>query len=85
MNQGAWHGFIRVAEGGLVKAAVPCAPGEHALACVLGGPDLKTLFMVCTRKHLRPSALGDGCVRTLPVEVGAAVMPKEKRYCAGLC
>jgi sugar lactone lactonase YvrE len=36
--------FVRVGRGGEIAQAVN-VPGKHATACVLGGPDRRTLFM----------------------------------------
>jgi len=50
--EGAWVAavtlgqFIRLLPGGEVTDRVPVADGRHAIACVLGGPDRRTLFMI---------------------------------------
>ena len=43
--------FVRVREGGEVLETLPVE--DHALACVLGGEDGRTLFL-CTSLELEP-------------------------------
>lgn len=38
--------FVRVVEGGEVTDVIDLEPDRHAIACVLGGPDRRTLLMV---------------------------------------
>src|SRR5262249_5426758 len=40
--------FRRVHEGGRVSAVVE-VPGEHAVACALGGADRRSLFLLCAK------------------------------------
>lgn len=47
-------GFIRVREGGEVVDRLPVEDGRHAIACVLGGDDRRTLFL------LTAGTLGEG-------------------------
>jgi sugar lactone lactonase YvrE len=42
--------FVRVVEGGEVTDAVD-TPGRHGIACVLGGDDGRTLFMLTAKTH----------------------------------
>jgi sugar lactone lactonase YvrE len=49
--------FVRVAEGGEVLDRLPVEDGRHAIACVLGGPDRRTLFQLTstTKGDAEPS------------------------------
>jgi sugar lactone lactonase YvrE len=49
--------FVRVAEGGEVLDRLPVDQGRHAIACVLGGPDRRTLFQLTatTKGDAEPS------------------------------
>jgi sugar lactone lactonase YvrE len=38
--------FVRVVEGGEVTDEVPVGAGRHAIACVLGGSDRRTLYLL---------------------------------------
>lgn len=42
--------FVRVTEGGEVTDVVE-TPGRHGIACALGGPDGRTLFLCTARTH----------------------------------
>ena len=42
--------FLRVKEGGEISDRIPL-DGRIALACVLGGPDRRTLFMMTAAPH----------------------------------
>ncbi|MET0900363.1 MAG: SMP-30/gluconolactonase/LRE family protein [Mycobacterium sp.] len=59
------HQFVRVREGGEITDTVD-TPGPHAIACALGGPDGRTLFMVTS------STLGDR--RQAVTTLGASVL-----------
>ncbi|MHB1854366.1 MAG: SMP-30/gluconolactonase/LRE family protein [Acidimicrobiales bacterium] len=66
---------IRVAEGGEVLARIDT--GRDAYACMLGGPDGRTLF-VCTAVSSDPAitvAERSGRIETVEVEVGRAGRP----------
>jgi sugar lactone lactonase YvrE len=67
--------FRRVHEGGRVSAVVP-VPGEHAVACALGGEDRRTLFLLCA-KDVEKLAQGGAksWVRSLRVDVPGAGIP----------
>jgi sugar lactone lactonase YvrE len=41
--------FERIVEGGEVTGAIEAGDGRHAIACMLGGPERKHLFMLITR------------------------------------
>jgi sugar lactone lactonase YvrE len=49
--------FVRVAEGGEVLDRIPVDEGRHAIACVLGGPERRTLFQLTstTKGDAEPS------------------------------
>jgi sugar lactone lactonase YvrE len=67
--------FRRVHEGGRVSAVV-AVPGEHAVACALGGEDRRTLFLLCA-KGVEKLAQGGATswVRSLRVDVPGAGIP----------
>lgn len=68
---------VRVAEGGTVLRTVPVDRG--AFACVLGGPDRRTLFITAARwqgmTETEMVAPGTGQVLAVPVEVPGAGRP----------
>ncbi|MFE7167980.1 SMP-30/gluconolactonase/LRE family protein [Streptomyces sp. NPDC057616] len=68
---------VRVAEGGTVLRTVPLDRG--AFACVLGGPDGRTLFVTAARwqgmTEKEMVAPGTGQVLTVPVDVPGAGRP----------
>ncbi|MCB0982934.1 MAG: SMP-30/gluconolactonase/LRE family protein [Ilumatobacteraceae bacterium] len=66
---------LRVVEGGAVLAEVPT--GDPCFACMLGGPDGRTLFMltaVSSRPH-EASAARTGAIRITEVDVPRAGRP----------
>jgi len=91
---GACGAFIRVQQGGAVKDVIPCSGTFKAIACVLGGDDGRTLFMLEAKKTdakdieymLRKGTLmSNSQIRTTSVNVGAARSTTCERYCAGYC
>jgi sugar lactone lactonase YvrE len=64
--------FLRVAEGGELKASIVIAD-RGAYACALGGPQGRTLFLL-ESKHLGPgqSVPGNGRIRRVDVEAPGA-------------
>jgi sugar lactone lactonase YvrE len=67
--------FRRVHEGGRVSEVV-AVPGEHAVACALGGADRRTLFLLCAQgieKLMQGGA--SAWIRSLRVEVPGAGIP----------
>lgn len=67
--------FRRVHEGGRVSAVVP-VPGEHAVACALGGEDRRTLFLLCAQGIEKLLEGGSSAwIRTLRVDVPGAGIP----------
>ncbi len=64
----AKHHFVRIERGGEVTDAIPV--GERwAIACALGGPDGRTLFMTTQERDT-----GEGFVEIAEVDVPAAVV-----------
>lgn len=62
--------FIRVREGGEVTDRIPVADGRNAIACVLGGPDRRTLFqLTATTKGEADASLAAMDARVDAVEV----------------
>jgi sugar lactone lactonase YvrE len=67
--------FRRVHEGGRVSEVVR-VPGEHAVACALGGDDRRTLFLLCAQGIEKLLQGGSSAwVRSLRVEVPGAGIP----------
>jgi sugar lactone lactonase YvrE len=68
-------GFLRVAEGGEVRARIDL-PDRGGIACMLGGPERRTLFMLeafhFQEQRTQP---GNGRIRVLEVEVPGAGRP----------
>jgi sugar lactone lactonase YvrE len=66
---------LRVLEGGEVTDEVHVTR-NGAYACMLGGPDRRTLF-ICAADANDPAATGDmrGAIETIPVEVAGAGLP----------
>ncbi len=69
-------GFVRIAEGGEVKLRLDC--GEwRGIACVLGGPQRRHLFLLEARR-IQPSKIGgpgNGRIRVALVDVPGAGIP----------
>lgn len=67
---------IRVLEGGTVTDRIACADGRHAFACMLGGPDRRTLFVV-TNFGSGPEVMtsADGRIEIIEVDVPGAGLP----------
>ena len=68
--------FIRVYEGGDIAERVP-VPGKRAVACMLGGTDRKTLFLLTAETTIEELAQGKsvGRVETVRVDVPGAGFP----------
>ena len=69
-------GFLRVAQGGEVRARVE-VDGFGGFACMLGGADRRTLFLLEARS-LDPAKIegrGNGRIRTMRVDVPGAGRP----------
>ena len=80
----AWVGcvvggrFARVLPGGEETDSVPMPEGRNAVACVLGGPDRRTLFMLTAStfgEDDRSRAAMDARVETIEVAVPGAGRP----------
>ena len=86
---GAWRGFVRMAEGGRIVEAVELAPGEAngrlAIACVLARDSLLMLEAFSTNNKPATLDRGNSRVCSVRVRVPAATMPSCPRYCAGYC
>jgi sugar lactone lactonase YvrE len=59
--------FVRVREGGEVVETIMVE--DHALACVLGGPDRRTLYMAVSRELEPDKCLANPSASVLAVEV----------------
>jgi sugar lactone lactonase YvrE len=71
------HGeIIRVIEGGRVTDRISCGDGRHAFACMLGGADGRTLF-VLTNTGSGPAAAAsrNGRIETVEVTIPGAGRP----------
>ena len=67
--------FRRVDEGGRVSEVV-AVPGEHAVACALGGEDRRTLFLLCAQGVEKLAQGGaKAWIRSLRVDVPGAGIP----------
>jgi sugar lactone lactonase YvrE len=69
--------FVRVVEGGEVTDVVD-TPGRHAIACALGGPDGRTLYMLTSTTHGNRDesrAASTAAVETTTVTVPGAERP----------
>jgi sugar lactone lactonase YvrE len=66
---------VRVREGGAIAETIPL-PGRNAYACMLGGPDRRTLF-ICTAPGSGPDRAGktDGKIEIERVTVPGAGLP----------
>ncbi|OWW19282.1 SMP-30/gluconolactonase/LRE family protein [Noviherbaspirillum denitrificans] len=67
--------FLRVHEGGRISDRIPV--DAQAIACALGGPERKTLFMVTGKVSKAPRALAErnGRILARQVAVGGAGLP----------
>jgi sugar lactone lactonase YvrE len=68
------HAVLRVREGGEVAQRIPVE--TQAVACMLGGPERRTLFL-CTAKSFDPAQTHtrDGRIETIEVDVPGAGWP----------
>ncbi|MBM3946032.1 MAG: SMP-30/gluconolactonase/LRE family protein [SAR202 cluster bacterium] len=66
--------FLRLAEGGQVKQRIEVSD-RRGIACALGGPGRKTLFLLESFKTSPDSQKGNGRIRTVEVDVGGAGWP----------
>merc|ERR1712107_21162 len=81
-----WDAVLRIAQGGECLDVIPLNK-ERGVACVLGGPQFRTLFIAANQQHFKENkcAPGNGRVLSVEVEVPAAQVMTEERYCAGYC
>jgi sugar lactone lactonase YvrE len=71
-------GFLHLAEGGAIKARID-TPERVGLACMLGGPDRRTLFMLeSVGSNPSKSERGHGRIRTVAVDVPGAGWPSAE-------
>lgn len=70
------HAVLRLAEGGEVRDRVDVGEGRDAYACMLGGPERRTLF-VCTASTHGPETarLRDGRIEMVDVAAPGAGLP----------
>jgi sugar lactone lactonase YvrE len=66
--------FLRVAEGGEVKQRIEVSD-RRAIACALGGPGRKTLFLLESFKISPDSQSGNGRIRCVEVDAPGAGWP----------
>lgn len=69
------HEFLRVREGGNITDRI--SVDNQAIACALGGPDRRTLYMVTGRVDSEQKSLAAriGRIEAIQVEVPGAVLP----------
>lgn len=80
--------FARIAEGGRVLETIKPVEGSkmNCIACCLGGPDRRTLFLLESLHFPGEEAFQNpntACIRTVKLSVGAASDPRDPKYCAG--
>jgi len=94
VTTGKCSAFARVKEGGEILQLIPTCDGYGAVACMLGGDDGTTLFMlesqttdpVAIEEMRSKQTISENCkIWTIQVDVGAAVSPTAPHYCAGYC
>lgn len=68
--------FVRVEDGGTITERIP-VPGKRAVACALGGPQRRTLFLLTAETTLEELAQGQsiGRVETVQVDTPGAGLP----------
>lgn len=76
------HHFVRVREGGRVDRVIDVGDGRWAIACVLGGPDRRTLFLATADVPPDPRGgldgnlhLSKGYIEIVEVDVPGAGLP----------
>lgn len=70
------HEFLRIAPGGEILDTIPMGD-RLAIACTLGGPDLKTLFLLSALEHSAEALHGttDGIIQVVEVDVPGTGSP----------
>jgi len=79
---GVWLGsprtgvFLRVEDGGKVTDTIP-VPGKYAVACMLGGADRRTLFLLTakTSREQLQKGVSTGWIETVQVDIPGAGWP----------
>ncbi len=67
---------VRVVEGGEVTDRISCGEGRHAFACMLGGPERRTLFVVTNTASGPPAAASrNGRIEIVEVTIPGAGRP----------
>ena len=68
--------FVRVKDGSEVTHRIP-VPGKRAVACMLGGEDKRTLFLLTAETTIEELAQGKsiGRIETVRVETPGAGLP----------
>jgi len=71
------HEFIRVRQGGVAAERVPLSEGKLAVACMLGGEDRRTLFLLTAETTMEELSKGNskGYIETVRVDVPGAGLP----------
>ena len=70
------HSVIRVLPGGRIAQAVATGAERCSYACMLGGPDRRTLFVITnTGSGPKMAAKSDGRIETIRVDVPGAGLP----------
>jgi sugar lactone lactonase YvrE len=71
------HGVIRVEEGGAITHRLMLEEGRAAYACMLGGPERRTLFLCTSEKsgHDRLRELQSSRIEAIEVEFSGAGLP----------
>jgi sugar lactone lactonase YvrE len=69
--------FVRVAEGGKILETVATASGLGSFACMLGGEDRRTLFLVtaASSDQAKAQEARTGCIETVRTTVPGAGLP----------
>jgi sugar lactone lactonase YvrE len=73
MGQGP--GVLRLTPDGQATHLVPVGEGRRALACALGGPDRRTLFICTVADFAQGFAPGSGRIEQVRVDVAGAGIP----------
>jgi sugar lactone lactonase YvrE len=71
------HEFLRVKQSGAVAERVTLSDGTLAIACMLGGEDRRTLFLLIAETSLEDLMKGKskGYIETVRVDVPGAGLP----------
>lgn len=72
----ALDSVLRIEEGGRILDRIPM--DSHPLACMLGGPDRRTLFILTTTALDPTDPAANGCIESIEVETPGAGLPYTK-------